>query len=70
MGKNYQHPPAKLVQRLEEYKVEAVLDVCHYGRKKKRQYLVKWKGYPDSDNKWVDYKDMHTPEAIKEYEET
>ena len=69
-GENYQRPPAELVQGLEEYEVEAVLDVRHYGRKKKRQYLVKWKGYPDSDNKWVDHTDMHAPEAIKEYEET
>ena len=69
-GENYQRPPAKLVQGQEEYKVEAVLDKHHYGRRKKRQYLVKWKGYPDSDNKWVDHVDMHAPEAIKEYEAT
>ena len=41
----------------------------HYGRKKKCQYLVKWKGYPDSDNEWVDHGDMNAPEAIQEYEE-
>ena len=69
-GKNYQRPPAKLVQGQEEYEVKAVLDKRHYGRKKKRQYLVRWKGYPDSDNEWVDHEDMHAPEAIKEYEET
>ena len=68
-GENYQCPPAELVQGQEEYEVEAVLDERHYGRKKKRQYLIKWKGYPDSDNKWVDHADMHAPEAIKEYEE-
>ena len=68
-GEKYQRPPAELVQGQEEYKVEAVLDKRHYGRKKKCQYLVKWKGYPDSDNEWVDHTDMHTPEAIKEYEQ-
>ena len=66
---NSQRPPAELVQGQKEYEVEAVLDECHYRRKKKRQYLVKWKGYPDSDNEWVDDADMHAPEAIKEYEE-
>ena len=69
-GENYERPSAELVQGVEEYEVKAVLDVCHYGRKKKSQYLVKWKGYPDSDNEWVDHTDMHAPEAIKEYEET
>ena len=69
-GENYQHPPAELVQGQEEYEVKAVLDKRHYGRKKKRQYLVKWKGYLDSNNEWVDHVDMHAPEAIKEYEET
>ena len=68
-GENYQHPPAELVQGIEEYEVEAVLDMRHYGRKKKCQYLVKWKGYPDGDNEWVDHTDMHAPKAIKEYEE-
>ena len=69
-GENYQRPPAELVQGQGEYEVEVVLDECCYGRKKKRQYLVKWKGYPDSDNEWVDHENMHAPEAIEEYEET
>ena len=68
-GKNYQCPSAELVHGVEENEVEAVLDMCHYGRKKRRQYLVKWKGYPDSDNEWVDHGDMNAPEAIQEYEE-
>ena len=44
--------------------------MCHYGRRKKHQYLVRWKGYPDSDNEWVDHEDMNSPEAIKDYERT
>ena len=62
-GENYQRPLAKLVQGQEEYEVKAVLNERHYGRKKKHQYLVKWKGYPDSDNEWVDHADMHAPEC-------
>ena len=41
----------------------------HYGRKRIQQYLVKWKGYPDSDNEWVSREDMSADEAIQEYEE-
>ena len=69
-GENYQRPPADLILGSEEYEVKRVLDMCHYGRKKARQYLVKWKGYPDSDNEWVNREDMNAPEAINEYKRT
>ena len=62
-------PPPDLVANQEEYEIEKVLDVCHYRRKKTRQYLVKWKGYPDSDNEWVSQEDMSADKAIQEYEE-
>ena len=68
-GKNYQCPPPELVGGEEEYEIEKVLGMCHYRRKKKQQYLIKWKGYPDSDNEWVNQKDMNVHDAIKEYEE-
>ena len=48
-GVNYNQPPPDLVGEEEQYKVEQVLDECIYGRWKKKQYLVKWKGYSDSD---------------------
>src|SRR6266702_2299325 len=52
----FSHPIAKL------------LDTRQFGRGRKRQYLIKWKGYLDSDNEWVDHKDIHAPEAIREFE--
>ena len=47
---NYNKPPPDLVGEEEQYEVEQVLDECIYGHWKKKQHLVKWKGYPDSDN--------------------
>ncbi len=67
-GSNYSRPPPDLVDNEEEYEVEKVLDVRQFGRRHKKQYLIKWKGYPDSDNEWVDHKDVHAPEAIREFE--
>jgi len=67
-GSNYSRPAPDLVNNEEEYEVEKVLDVRQFGRGRKRQYLIKWKGYPDSDNEWVDHKDIHAPEAIREFE--
>ena len=52
----------------QQYKVEQVLDERNHGRWKKKQYLVKWKGYPDSDNQWLDAKDMdNAQELIAEF---
>src|SRR6266571_7758990 len=59
--------PPDLIDNEEEYKVEKILDTRQFGRGHKRQYLVKWKGYPDSDNEWVDHKDVHAPDAIREF---
>ena len=45
-----------------------MLDEHIYGRWKKKQYLVKWKGYPDLNNQWLDAKNMeNTQELIAEF---
>src|SRR5712675_1189387 len=31
------------------------------------QYLIKWLGYPDSDNTWEPAHQIHAPEMIKAY---
>ena len=49
-GANYQHPPLELINGKEEYKVEKVIASRRFGHGRKLQYLVKWKGYLDSDN--------------------
>ena len=30
------------------------------------QYLIKWKGYPDSENQWVDKDDVFADKALQE----
>ena len=51
--------------------MEQVLDERNYGRWKKKQYLVKWKGYPDSDNQWLDAKEMeNAQELIAEFHDS
>jgi hypothetical protein len=67
-GANYQHPPPDLVGGVEEYEVEKVLDSCRYGCRHKLQYLIKWEGYLDSDNQWVNWDDATGAEdAIREF---
>ena len=65
---NYNRPPPDLVGGEEQYEGEQILDERNHGHWKKKQYLVKWKGYPDSDNQWLHAKDMeNTQELIAEF---
>jgi len=47
---NFSQPPPDLIQGEEEYEVKAILNHCHIGYGKPFQYLIKWKGYPTSEN--------------------
>jgi hypothetical protein len=64
-GPNYMRPPPDLIDREEEYEVESILKSRRHGRGRKVQYLVKWKGYADSDNEWVNWDNMHADEALE-----
>ena len=68
-GENYQRPPPELVDNEEEFEVEAILDSRTFGRGRKLQYLVKWLGYPDSDNQWEDADKVHTDELVKAFQQ-
>jgi Chromo (CHRromatin Organisation MOdifier) domain len=56
----YTRLPPDIKEGEEEYKVEAILDMRHFGRWKKLQYLVHWVGYPHTDDTWVNHEDLHT----------
>ena len=69
-GPNYQRPPPELVEGTEEYEVKKILDSQKFSRGRKLQYLVKWKGYPDSENQWVDKSDVFADEAVQEFKQS
>ena len=64
---NFTKPPPDLINGEEEYEIEEILQSRKYGRGRKVQYLVKWKGYPDSENQWVDWNDLHANEALADF---
>ena len=63
-GPNFLHPPPDLIDGKEEQEIEQILGHWTFGKKRKLQYLIKWKGFPDSDNEWVNSKHMHAPDII------
>src|SRR5712672_2835550 len=66
-GPNFIKPPPELIDGEEEYEVEAILNHRSHGRRKQLQYLIKWKGYPHSDNTWEPSENVHADDLIKAY---
>ncbi len=56
--------PPPVVPEDAQYEVEGIIDyrMC----RRCRQYLVKWQGYPNSDNSWVNEEDIDK-KLITEY---
>jgi hypothetical protein len=66
-GESYIRPPLITEEEEEQYEIDAILNMRRYGRKKALQYLVYWKEYPHADNLWVNHKELHTPDLLKEF---
>ena len=66
-GPNFTRPPPDLIEGEEEYEVETIVNHRHYGRWRQLQYLIKWKGYPSSDNTWEPEENVHAEDLVKEY---
>src|SRR5277367_5712358 len=66
-GTNFTKPPPDLLGGEEEYEVEAIIGERTFGRTKRKQYLVKWLGYPESDNTWENAEHVHAPQLLMQY---
>src|SRR5216683_7694611 len=66
-GENYSQPPPDLVRDAEQYKVKAIRSHQRQGRKRQLQYLVKWLGYPKSNNTWEPAGHLQALALLKEY---
>ncbi len=64
---NFTHPLPDLIEGEQEFEVKKILDVQPRGREHKMHFLVKWKGYPTSDNSWEPKENLHADELIAEY---
>jgi hypothetical protein len=66
-GPNFTQPAPELIDGEEEYSVEKILDSRQFGRRRRLQYLVKWEGYPDLDNMWIDKDDVFAEDKVWEF---
>ena len=52
----------------EEYEVEEVLNSRRYGRWRKLQYLVRWKGWGPEHDSWEAAEDLtNAPDLVKKF---
>jgi Chromo (CHRromatin Organisation MOdifier) domain len=66
-GPNFAKPPPELIKDQEKYEVEQVLASRLYGRWKKLQYLIHWKGYSHAHDSWTPATDVHTPDLVQAF---
>jgi len=62
---NFLEPPPDLIDGKPEWEVEQIIGHWTYCRKK--QYLVRWKGYAPAHDSWIDESDLHAPELLSDY---
>ena len=58
-GPNYKKPAPEIVNDKEEhFEIETILMARPTCNRKSTQYLIKWKGYPTSENSWLPKKEL------------
>ena len=69
-GPNFARPPPEIIGGEEgHYEIEKILQARPTRNKKSTQYLVKWKGYPDSENSWLPAKElMHAQGLVRDFQ--
>jgi hypothetical protein len=68
-GPNFDRPPPEIIAGEEgHYEIEKILAERPTRNRKSTQYLVKWKGYPESDNTWLPAKELtHAQDLLKQF---
>jgi hypothetical protein len=66
-GPNFSQPLPDLTKGEAKYKVEAIRNHQCFGKNQKLQYLLKWKGYLESNNTREPVEQLHTSDLVKQY---
>ena len=68
-GPNYERPPSDIIDGEPEWEVEKIIKSCFHGKRRDLQFLVRWKGFPPSEDSWVLESEMSAPDLITDFYE-
>src|SRR5579863_5180692 len=63
-GQNFMEPPPDLIDGEQEWEVKCIVATRLYGRNKKHQYHVRWKGYSEAHDTWEPVSNVHAPDLM------
>ncbi len=63
-GPNFLEPPPDIIDNTPEWEVKTILKQRLFSRWKKKQFLVRWKGYSPVHDSWVNEDDMNMDELV------
>ena len=66
-GPNYERPLPEIIEGEPEWEVEKIINSRLHGRYKKLQFLVRWKGFPPSEDSWVLESDLSAPDLVEDF---
>ena len=66
-GPNYERPPPEIIEGEPEWEVEKIINSRLHGHNKKLQFLVRWKGFPPSQDSWVPEPDLSAPDLVEDF---
>jgi Chromo (CHRromatin Organisation MOdifier) domain len=66
-GTNIIEPPPKLIDGEQEWEVEEIVGTRLFGKKRQRQYRVRWKGYSPAHDTWEPEENIHAPELVAQF---
>ena len=66
-GPNYKRPTPDIIEGEPKWEVESILGLRLHGCRRELQFLIKWKGFPTSENSWEAAPDVHAPLLIADF---
>ena len=64
---NHLEPPPEIIDGKPEWEVKEIIGARTFGRRKEKQYRVRWKGYSTAHDSWEPVTNIHAPDLIEAF---